>query len=67
LTEDLKLSENQRLRLEKQILTQQISFDTEQRIRDSHFSRELKVKSEEVACLDARLHNQQTRYEEKLE
>jgi hypothetical protein len=53
--------------LEKQILAQQISFDTEQRIRDSHFSRELKVKSEEVACLDARLHNQQTRYEEKLE
>ena len=67
MKEDLKLSENQRLRLEKQILTQQISFDNEQRIRDSHFSRELKLKSEEVAGLDDRLHTQQTRYEEKLE
>jgi hypothetical protein len=40
-----------------------VAFDSEQRIRDAHYSRELRVKHEEIQSLDERLRGQQEKYE----
>ena len=40
-----------------------MQFDSEQRIRDSHFSKELRMKQEEINLLDQKLHSQQEKYE----
>jgi len=42
-------------RLEKQLLQQQVQFDGEQRVRDAHYSRELRNKQEESAALQEKL------------
>ncbi|TNV83484.1 hypothetical protein FGO68_gene14749 [Halteria grandinella] len=67
LRQDLKYSEHLKLKLEKQLLQQQVQFDSEQRIRDAHYSRELKLKQDELDLLDAKLLAQQDKYEAKME
>eukprot|EP00347_Sterkiella_histriomuscorum_P011618 403371761 len=66
--EDLtKHTENQKLKLEKQLLTEQLQFDQQQKIEYTQFQKELKIKQSEIEHLLVKIEEQQQLNDQKLE
>ncbi|CDW84673.1 UNKNOWN [Stylonychia lemnae] len=66
--EDLvKMTENQKLKTEKQLLQQQLQFENEFKAREHQFSKELKIKQNEIESLYNKLEEQQQLFDQKME